>query len=315
MKNYTIKLILIIILSCILSNVLVVYASQKIEAVDNLDIWKKQLSITKSNLDTAETLINDGIISQKEYQELKNKYLRAKENYEIVLSDKTKPVSSPSLNFNKKTTANLSNDNKLNKLKNNYESLLELYKSGIVSEKELIDAEIEYRASTITVNYDKNKPNISLTLPKLYNPMVMVLKTALKFITSTYGYRIHPISGIYSLHSGLDIAALKGTPVYAYADGIVSNNSSGLYSGTFVSIIHGNQFSSLYLHLDKSVVKSNQFVKKGQLIGYVGSTGFSTGSHLHFEIRKNNIPVNINNLIQRKPYLIVDNKHTKQYKK
>ena len=112
-------------------------------------------------------------------------------------------------------------------------------------------------------------------------------------ISSKYGYRIHPISHKRKFHKGIDIAGgnIKGKPIIAAADGIVSlaTYNSGGY-GYYVMINHGrsddgNYYNTLYAHMTKYIVKSGQYVKKGQTIGYVGTSGASTGYHLHFEVR------------------------------
>lgn len=109
-------------------------------------------------------------------------------------------------------------------------------------------------------------------------------------ITSPYGYRKHPITGQYKLHSGTDIAAPSGAKIVAAGAGVVI--FSGWYGayGNAVIIDHGNGLSSLYGHMSSRAVAANQEVIPGQLIGYVGSTGWSTGPHLHFEVRKNGVP-------------------------
>ncbi len=112
-------------------------------------------------------------------------------------------------------------------------------------------------------------------------------------ITSPYGYRWHPISHKWKMHSGIDIAGgnIKGKPIVAAADGIVSiaKYNSGGY-GYYVMVNHGTgsddkEYSTLYAHMTRYIVSVGQSVKKGQTIGYVGTSGASTGYHLHFEIR------------------------------
>ncbi len=106
-------------------------------------------------------------------------------------------------------------------------------------------------------------------------------------ITSGYGYRQNPFGWGKQFHSGLDIGARTGTPIYATAKGVI--NYSGYQSGYgyVVFINHGYGYSTTYAHMSKFVVKRGQSVQKGQLIGYVGSTGRSTGPHLHYEVRIN----------------------------
>lgn len=106
-------------------------------------------------------------------------------------------------------------------------------------------------------------------------------------ISSQYGKRNDPFSNKKKFHAGIDIAAKKGTPVYASSTGEVkiSALNNGGY-GNLIVIDHGNTITTWYGHLNERLVKENQKVKKGDLIGKVGSTGRSTGPHLHFEIRK-----------------------------
>jgi len=110
-------------------------------------------------------------------------------------------------------------------------------------------------------------------------------------ITSTFGYRMHPILGRVMLHEGLDIANLVWTPIYAPADGRVEESSFGPYFGNVVKLAHDNEYTSVYAHMQKAAVIKGQFVKRGDLIGYIGTTGRSTGPHLHYEVHKNGKPV------------------------
>jgi len=111
-------------------------------------------------------------------------------------------------------------------------------------------------------------------------------------ITSGFGRRYHPILKRLRTHTGVDITAPKGTPVYATADGTVTSESPGGGYGLTIVINHGYSYKTLYAHLSKKAVKPGQKVKRGQVIGYVGSTGMSTGAHLHYEVIKNGQRVN-----------------------
>ena len=111
-------------------------------------------------------------------------------------------------------------------------------------------------------------------------------------ITSGFGRRYHPVLKQLRAHTGVDIAAPKGTPVYATADGTVSGDNPGSGYGIAVVINHGYSYQSLYAHLSKKTVRPGQKVKRGQIIGYVGATGLASGSHLHYEVIKNGQRVN-----------------------
>ncbi|MBQ7646388.1 MAG: M23 family metallopeptidase [Clostridia bacterium] len=110
-------------------------------------------------------------------------------------------------------------------------------------------------------------------------------------ITSYFGYRNDPFTGRVSYHCGTDIAMPSGTPILAAADGTVtvanSTDSWGGSYGYYVKIHHNDTYDSLYAHCSSICVTYGQTVQKGQVIGYVGTTGNSTGNHLHFEIWKN----------------------------
>jgi len=111
-------------------------------------------------------------------------------------------------------------------------------------------------------------------------------------ISSPFGYRMHPILHRRKLHTGIDIAASSGARIVAAGSGkVIFAGSNGGY-GNFTMIDHGNGLVSCYAHQKKISVSRGQHVSKGSTIGYVGSTGLSTGPHLHFEVRVNGTPVN-----------------------
>jgi murein DD-endopeptidase MepM/ murein hydrolase activator NlpD len=104
-------------------------------------------------------------------------------------------------------------------------------------------------------------------------------------LTSDYGMRTHPVLGGRRNHKGVDLAQPTGTPVYATADGIVSMAERFSSYGNYIQIEHGGEIQTRYAHLSGYAVAPGQQVTKGQLIGFVGSTGRSTGPHLHYEVR------------------------------
>ncbi len=124
-------------------------------------------------------------------------------------------------------------------------------------------------------------------------PAIVPIRDGAKNIVSGFGYRIHPIYRTRRMHTGVDIAMKRGTPVYASGDGTVTMPSSGMGGyGVHVLIDHGFGYQSLYAHLSRSVVRPGKHVKRGELIGYVGSSGLSVAPHLHYEVIKNNQKVN-----------------------
>lgn len=115
--------------------------------------------------------------------------------------------------------------------------------------------------------------------------------------TSPFGERDAPVAGASTYHLGVDLAAPEGTPIYAARSGTVVTASYNSSSGYYVQIDHGDGYRSIYMHMTHFVVSGGQYVSRGQVIGYCGSTGVSSGSHLHFGISQNGVYVNPANYI------------------
>ena len=111
-------------------------------------------------------------------------------------------------------------------------------------------------------------------------------------LTSPFGNRNTGIAGASTYHQGVDLAGPAGTPIYASRGGTVTRATYGSSSGYYVSINHHDGFSSIYMHMTNYVVSAGQVVSQGQVIGYMGSTGISSGNHLHFGISYNGVYVN-----------------------
>jgi murein DD-endopeptidase MepM/ murein hydrolase activator NlpD len=111
-------------------------------------------------------------------------------------------------------------------------------------------------------------------------------------VTSGFGYRVHPIVGRRRMHTGIDFGAPMGSPIYAAAGGEIFHAGWLGGYGRCIIILHGDGISTLYGHCSVLEVQPGQYVRRGQVIGRVGSTGFSTGPHLHFEVRKDGVPIN-----------------------
>jgi len=120
-----------------------------------------------------------------------------------------------------------------------------------------------------------------------------VANKKLERIGSGFGYRTDPFYRTSRFHAGIDFTAPRGVEVYATANGVVSLVKSEFWGyGQHIVINHGNGYETLYAHLSKFSCKVGQKVKRGQLIGHVGSTGKSTGAHLHYEVHKDGVPIN-----------------------
>lgn len=112
------------------------------------------------------------------------------------------------------------------------------------------------------------------------------------WVTSGFGFRIHPLTGLSQMHEGLDIANRLGTPVIATANGIISDVETDQLFGKVVVISHGFGMTTRYGHLYRVLVRLGQKVQRGDKIGELGMSGRATGPHLHYEVRINNIPAN-----------------------
>jgi len=113
-----------------------------------------------------------------------------------------------------------------------------------------------------------------------------------RIVTSKFGTRLHPVYKTYKTHYGIDIGAGYGTSVLAADGGTVTTATYSSSYGNYIVISHGNGYTTLYAHLSKILVKKGDTVKQSQVIGKVGSTGVSTGPHIHFEISKNGTRIN-----------------------
>lgn len=145
-----------------------------------------------------------------------------------------------------------------------------------------------------SVSYDtlfalaRNKSEMLAHIPAIFP----LKETEIKYISSYFGYRPDPIYKVQKFHSGIDFSAQKGTEAYATGDGVVCDVEKGHWGyGNMVTIDHGFGYKTRYAHLQKAAVRKGQKLKRGQLIGYVGNTGKTTGVHLHYEVLKNDVQI------------------------
>ena len=135
----------------------------------------------------------------------------------------------------------------------------------------------------------KNKASMMAAIPAIQP----ISNKDLTRVASGYGWRIHPIYKTQKLHTGMDFTAPVGTEIYATGNGLINKiEKDGRGYGNNVIINHGYGYETLYGHMSKIIVRAGQKVSRGDLIGYVGNSGSSTGPHLHYEVRKNNNPIN-----------------------
>ena len=157
--------------------------------------------------------------------------------------------------------------------------------------QDLLDAEEAYDKAKYEQWLSTSVPGSTkpLTATNTVNGRVWYTPTKDFRISSKFGWRIHPIQGTRKMHNGVDMAAPKGTPIYATRSGVVtvaSYEKGG--AGYYVKINHNDGYQSIYMHMTHFIVKKGDHVTAGQIIGYVGSTGGSTGPHLHFGISEYN---------------------------
>ncbi len=148
---------------------------------------------------------------------------------------------------------------------------------------------IQSKSFDEVVKLAKNKAQLINAIPAI----MPVNNKDLRHLPSGFGWRTHPIYKTSEFHPGMDFAAPNGTPIYATGDGTVerADNMAQGY-GNHVVLNHGYGYQTLYGHMSKIAVRAGQKVKRGDLLGYVGSTGLSTAPHLHYEVIKNNEKVN-----------------------
>ena len=165
------------------------------------------------------------------------------------------------------------------------------------AEKDLKEAEYkEWLATYVPTTKPSGKDTTPSTQAPSSSGWIKPVKSYT--LTSPFGMRVHPISGKWKMHEGVDMSAPQGTPIYAAKTGKVTRTAyqeGG--AGYYVSINHGDGFASIYMHMTHYIVSPGQHVTAGQVIGYVGSTGGSTGPHLHFGISYNGTYVNPMNYI------------------
>ena len=168
-------------------------------------------------------------------------------------------------------------------------------------ENQILEMEEEYDAAK-EKEYQEwlaaNPPGGTAGVPNKVDGVEWLVPISYTHFSSPFGYRIHPIYGDWRMHYGVDLSAPQGTPIYASRNGVVnvaSYEAGG--AGYYVNIDHQDGFTTRYMHMTHYVVSAGQYVYAGQVIGYCGSTGASTGPHLHFSVYYNGTAVNPANYI------------------
>ena len=160
-----------------------------------------------------------------------------------------------------------------------------------LDEESAAASEIQAEIAKKQKQLEEERKQQNVTLPPTGSGYQWPLPSSCLTLTSAFGYRIHPISGQPHSHTGIDVSAAGGTPIYAAKGGqvIMSEYGSGVNwsYGNFVVIDHGDGTTTLYAHMNSRAVSEGDVVTQGQVLGYVGTTGSSTSNHLHLEFRVN----------------------------
>lgn len=166
------------------------------------------------------------------------------------------------------------------------------------TEKEYTDAKKKEEAANNSSGSSGSSGGGKLPSEQVLNGIKWVVPCSYRRVSSPYGWRIHPVYKTWKFHSGIDLSASSGTPIYATRSGTVTTAKYHYSAGNYVTINHGDGFSSTYMHMTHYIVKQGQKVEAGQVIGYVGSTGVSTGPHLHFTLYYNGETINPADIIK-----------------
>ena len=269
LKSIIPKLISSIILGILFFYVLTsfIYSPDELYFADNNNELKLEYKLLNKDLD----------LSVKELELLQK---RDDEVYRMIFQTEAVPAS--------KRKAGYGGSNRyssFNKYKNSDILINTSKKTDIISHVMLVQSE----SYDELFNYAKNIEKMAASIPAI-QPISL---DELTRFGSSFGRRFHPILHKWKMHTGVDLTAPRGTPIHASGDGTVieARHSTGGY-GNIVKIDHGFGFTTYYAHQSKILVKVGQKVKRGDVIGLVGSTGLSQAPHLHYEVRINNKPVN-----------------------
>ena len=175
---------------------------------------------------------------------------------------------------------------------------------ALLDEAERKESEVAGKIDDLEYAYDEakereykqwlatQKPSSGGSASNTVDGVVWLLPIQYTLFSSPFGYRVHPVYGDWRFHYGVDLCAPQGTPIVATRSGQVSDASYDWSSGYNVTINHMDGFATKYLHMTHYIVSPGQYVVAGQVIGYCGSTGTSTGPHLHFGVYYNGVAVN-----------------------
>jgi len=232
----------------------------KTSKINNIEHENKELV---DNYNSLQKKLDSFAISMDELQK------RDEKIYRVLFETSPNEIKGGSGGINK--YSNLSTENEKELIINTSKKLNDL----------LIRAKIQDKSYEELFELAKNRQKMLFSVPA-----IQPISNKDMVISSGFGYRIHPIYKIKKFHYGLDFIAKTGTPIHSTGDGYVTEAYKSIDFGNVVEIYHGNGYSTLYAHMNKFKVVPGQKIKRGQIIGFVGNTGLSTGPHLHYEVHK-----------------------------
>ena len=268
------------------------YKAPKLQMLDVL-LTSKSITEFISNYYAMKDLINydreliNTVKEQKDEIETTKKILQEKKQ-QVITSQQTQQKKSQVLS--------------------NTKTMREYYLSKLTTEEQELQAKIdEYNTEVAKIEAEIKMLALNSISSEYIGGVMLWPVPGHTTLTSTYGMRVHPITGAYKLHTGIDISAPLGTSFIAAANGIVSKATYNTAYGNMVIIDHGGGVQTLYAHGEQILVQLGQTVSAGTEVLKVGSTGYSTGPHAHFEIRINGQTVNPLNFL-----LKLDNDNTQE---
>ncbi len=247
-----------------------------------------------ARIDFVFEVMNYDEVLYHDYIEAKEATIRAKEELEAVKADLEETKAELEDKKAELEEQRAQADEYIAQLESTIEGYEALYAEADAAEAEIwaeVDKLIEeYEAEQARLNAANGSPNVSTTAPA--SGSFTWPAPASRWVTSEFGWRDHPVYGTWKHHNGVDIGANWGSNIIAADSGRVLSAYYDWSYGNFVMIDHGNGFVTLYAHMETLYVSAGQNVSKGDVLGLCGSTGTSTGAHLHFEIRYNGSFVN-----------------------
>ena len=275
-----------------------------LEFTDRLTMINRLVEKDNEIIEAVKLLMEELRAKQEELEETKRKFLASKEELESEkskLETEKKALEAEKKKYSEKLAAlrdiEYSKNQALSRLSAEEKAIASEI-GDIIEENAALEKEIQKLIKA--ASSPSNAPSVSSNptgSSTVQAPSAEYIRPVSGRISSPYGWRIHPILGYSKFHTGIDFAAASGTSVKAVKGGVVILAKYNSSYGNYIIIDHGNGISSLYAHLKGFNTSLGSRVSQGQTIGFVGSTGMSTGPHLHFEIRVNGEHVNPENYI------------------